>query len=1145
MRQYSLKSKMVSSALALVMVLGIINIPAVNVKADGDPVEVSTWSQLKSEIEGLSDNAEASYKLTAELKPNYTFDYQINISGGRKVTIDLNGYDIVRQNGGASNTNAGSFFVIDGESETQISRLTIVDDSDDPGSLTGSSKNMSSPVMVDSYGEFYLEGGKISGNSCRTSGGAVSVFGGTFVMNGGSITRNTAYASDMSQFNAGGGRGGGVYVTDENSTETYGTFIMNGGVIYANGYTTTISNINNDAPSCTNQGGAVYIDKGCYFELNGDGKIGVSGSEATDTYGLGCNYAQKFDAKGGSVYVGGTFVMNSGSVQFGEGSALGGVYVANGADFTMKGGTVNSNAGGNVYIDNGGSFVLEDGTIARVESGNGSGVYVNGTSEGAHGVFTMNGGKISGNNSYKGGGVHINDYAVFTMNDGEITGNSSTESDYGVEGGGVYVGPHAAFNMAGGSITQNKAKNYGGGVYVDQYGCFNLSCGQITDNSIEVNVEENRVHGGGIYLALDGNLNLSNNGVINITGNKHSTTGGDLAEDNVFVDITNNDYENTGSIKPIRISEKVAEGSKIGVGFNGSLYRIFLTSGYEDNYGYAPFDDLFVRDQTKPYYMRFESYDGKKEVLGFKHDNHLLFFDNTLDDTLAVSCRQETNNYYTACEMTGTLTIKVNNPYYTGNPVKASLEVTGDFADLTGIEVDENDIKYYLSNNTSTPLDGAPVDEGNYVAKYTATIEGSNYKLSTQFTVGKCKVTFNNNNHGTAPGALEVVCGQTISEPDKPTATGYFFGGWYTDPECSDANAYDFTQPVTESFTLYAKWTKCLHSDCEPTYSWSGNNICTGSYKCNICGSSSSKTVTATGSKTKDPTCTENGERTYVAKFNAVPYTDQYMVVDNIPALGHIWGAAEYEWSDDGSSCTASKTCSRDVSHVETESGEISSVVTKEPSVTEEGSRLCTATFTKEGFETQTKEVAIPKLGVFDVTFDLQGVEADAVASQQIVEGQKAEKPVDPSSDEYVFLGWYKDCECTEEWDFDTDTITGATTIYAKWTHTHEDGTVFTVWGQTDKMPAKPGNYCFIKDVMVSDPVFLAEGTWNYCLHGSTVKCHRVYNDGDLGGQNQHFINVSTGNSTLNIYDCQDGSGKITMDWGSGIYIGSGSVVNL
>ena len=107
MRQYSLKSKMVSSALALVMVLGIINIPAVNVKADGDPVEVSTWSQLKSEIEGLSDNAEASYKLTAELKPNYTFDSQINISGGRKVTIDLNGYDIVRQKGGASNTNAG------------------------------------------------------------------------------------------------------------------------------------------------------------------------------------------------------------------------------------------------------------------------------------------------------------------------------------------------------------------------------------------------------------------------------------------------------------------------------------------------------------------------------------------------------------------------------------------------------------------------------------------------------------------------------------------------------------------------------------------------------------------------------------------------------------------------------------------------------------------------------------------------------------------------------------------------------------------------------------------------------------------------------------------------------------------------------
>ena len=35
---------------------------------------------------------------------------------------------------------------------------------------------------------------------------------------------------------------------------------------------------------------------------------------------------------------------------------------------------------------------------------------------------------------------------------------------------------------------------------------------------------------------------------------------------------------------------------------------------------------------------------------------------------------------------------------------------------------------------------------------------------------------------------------------------GWTFGGWYTDKAC--AHAYDFSQPVTEDLTLYAKWTQ-------------------------------------------------------------------------------------------------------------------------------------------------------------------------------------------------------------------------------------------------------------------------------------------------------------------------------------------------
>ncbi len=40
--------------------------------------------------------------------------------------------------------------------------------------------------------------------------------------------------------------------------------------------------------------------------------------------------------------------------------------------------------------------------------------------------------------------------------------------------------------------------------------------------------------------------------------------------------------------------------------------------------------------------------------------------------------------------------------------------------------------------------------------------------------------------------------------PAAPVKDGYVFKGWYTDEACTAA--YDFTQPVTESVTLYAKW---------------------------------------------------------------------------------------------------------------------------------------------------------------------------------------------------------------------------------------------------------------------------------------------------------------------------------------------------
>ena len=56
----------------------------------------------------------------------------------------------------------------------------------------------------------------------------------------------------------------------------------------------------------------------------------------------------------------------------------------------------------------------------------------------------------------------------------------------------------------------------------------------------------------------------------------------------------------------------------------------------------------------------------------------------------------------------------------------------------------------------------------------------------------------------------DVVCNaennQTTSQPSNPTATGWAFGGWYTDAGCTiSAN---FSTAITANTTIYAKWTE-------------------------------------------------------------------------------------------------------------------------------------------------------------------------------------------------------------------------------------------------------------------------------------------------------------------------------------------------
>lgn len=122
----------------------------------------------------------------------------------------------------------------------------------------------------------------------------------------------------------------------------------------------------------------------------------------------------------------------------------------------------------------------------------------------------------------------------------------------------------------------------------------------------------------------------------------------------------------------------------------------------------------------------------------------------------------------------------------------------------------------------------------------------------------------------------------------------------------------------------------------------------------------------------KAPTCTKEGNISYYYcegcgwyfKDGAHPGTTWFEKgKEVIPALGHDWDKPSYTWADDLNTVTAKRVCKNDDSHFESETAETTYEVIKEPTADEDGEAVYTARFKNEGFETQTKTVAIPKTG--------------------------------------------------------------------------------------------------------------------------------------------------------------------------------------
>lgn len=176
-----------------------------------------------------------------------------------------------------------------------------------------------------------------------------------------------------------------------------------------------------------------------------------------------------------------------------------------------------------------------------------------------------------------------------------------------------------------------------------------------------------------------------------------------------------------------------------------------------------------------------------------------------------------------------------------------------------------------------------------------------------------------------------------------------------------------FTNEAFETQTQTVKTGALGHHFGDVSYEWTKTDkgyTCTASAVCDVDSYTATETVEAAAEVTKAPTCEEKGEETYTAVFTNPAFETQTQKVE-IGALGHLYGETSYKWTktDKGYTCTATRICQNDNTHVDKEAVAAAVEVAKAATCEEKGEETYTAVFTNKAFKTQTKTVETDALG--------------------------------------------------------------------------------------------------------------------------------------------------------------------------------------
>ena len=685
-----------------------------------------------------------------------------------------------------------------------------------------------------------IYGGTISNNTSHGYGGGIYVSGNTLNIEPDegkviSITGNKAFDCPTEGHQT--GRGGGMYLGN-----------------LANG-TLTLDQVNISNNTAEDCGGGLFVS--CDVNLEDGASITGNGANSGEYLAGGGVYLAggTFDLNGGEisnnkddilngagVYVaGGMFNLNSGKINGNKAQAYGGgVYVAGGT-FNLNGGEISSNeasfAGGMNY--EGGKVTINEGsTISGNTATRGAGIMVSGDN------ITMSGGIITDNrakgNQYKnGGGVYIVQYTkqgtgvitgVFTMTGGKITGNTADKY-----GGGVYIQDNGIFNVSGdANVSGNTVNGRANNVYLSDTNAVLTITGTLSGAKFGITANANTPftsgwssYGGGDpraffspdaddkYIALtdDNEVELRNGYQIKyeLNGGQfvdeytpvYSYVSGDQAITLPGADaVTRNGYTFDGWYENEDLSGQactvIASGSTGPKTFyakwTAKTYRVTLETNGGTIVGSGLTEYTCGQGAELPTNVEKSGY------------TFAGWYENDRFEGSAVTAISDTeygDKTYYAKWMSKTYSVTLNT---NGGTIKSGNVTNYSYGEGAALPTDVEKSGYTfagwyeneeLTGSAATAISNTEYGDKTYYAKWTA----NTYSVKLHLNGGNL-----------ADGVSDITAytyGNSIELPDRSeiVRSGYMFSGWYADEGFKDGPYTEISSTDSGNKELYARWT--------------------------------------------------------------------------------------------------------------------------------------------------------------------------------------------------------------------------------------------------------------------------------------------------------------------------------------------------